>query len=54
MRVWLPNSVYKFFPLLVAAIGIMGCMLGNTAGLGLGGVLLVYSGGVYCMRLQYS
>lgn len=54
MRLWLPNSVYKVFPLMVATIGILGCMLGSAAGLALGGVLLVYSGGVYCMRLQYA
>ena len=54
MRLWLPESVYKVFPLLVASIGALGCMLGSAAGYALGGVLLVYSGGVYCMRLQYS
>ena len=54
MRLWLPNSVYKIFPLLVATIGILGCLLGSAAGLALGGVLLAYSGGVCCMRLQYS
>ena len=54
MRLWLPESVYKAFPLLVASVGALGCMLGSAAGYALGGVLLVYSGGVYCMRLQYA
>jgi len=54
MRLWLPNSVYKVFPLLVATVGILGCMLDSAAGLALGGVLLAYSCGVYCMRIQYA
>jgi hypothetical protein len=54
MRVCLPKFVYNFFLILVATIGIMGCMLGSTAGIVQGGVLLVYSGWGCCMRLQYS
>ena len=54
MRVWLPCCIYKSFPLFVGSIGLMGCFMGNTAGLALGGLLIGYSAGVCCMRLQYS
>ena len=54
MRVWLPCCVYKTFPLLVASIGMLGCLIGSAAGFALGGALIVYSAGVCCMRMQYS
>lgn len=50
MRVWLPEKVYKSFPMVVGAVGFLGCIAGSTASISLGGVLLLYSGGVYCMR----
>jgi hypothetical protein len=50
MRVWLPDSVYKAFPAVVGVAGLLGCAAGNPASLSLGGLLLLYSGGVYCMR----
>ena len=52
MRVWLPDYLYKSFPLLVGAIGALGCLAGTSASLALGGLLVVYSAGVYCMRIQ--
>ena len=54
MRVWLPHHLYKVFPLLVGAIGLLGCFSGETAGLALGGLLMLYSIGVGYMRMQYS
>lgn len=54
MRVWLPCCVYKSFPLFVGSVGLMGCFMGNAAGLALGGLLVAYSAGVCCMRMQYS
>ena len=54
MRVWLPHHLYKAFPLLVGVIGLLGCFSGSTAGLALGGMLMLYSAGVGYMRLQYS
>jgi len=53
MRVWMPESIYRFFPFLVGAIGLAGCLTGTAVSLGLGGTLLLYSGGVFCMRWQY-
>jgi len=50
MRVWLPDCVYKSFPLFVGSVGLAGCLAGNPASLALGGVLMLYSGGVYCLR----
>lgn len=54
MRVWLPDHLYKAFPLLVGTIGLLGCFSGDTAGLALGGLLMLYSAGVGYLRLQYS
>jgi hypothetical protein len=54
MRVWLPDHLYKAFPLLVGTIGLLGCFAGNDAGLALGGSLVLYSVGVGYLRLQYS
>jgi hypothetical protein len=50
MRVWLPDYVYRAFPVVVGVAGLLGCVAGNPASLSLGGLLLLYSGGVYCMR----
>jgi hypothetical protein len=50
MRVWLPDCVYRSFPLFVGTIGLTGCLAGSAASLALGGVLMLYSGGVYYMR----
>ena len=50
MRVWLPENVYRTFPLVVGAVGFFGCMAGSAASVSLGGMLILYSGGVYCMR----
>ena len=50
MRVWLPEKVYKSFPMVVGAVGFLGCIAGSTASISLGGMLILYSGGVYCMR----
>ncbi len=50
MRVWLLEKVYKSFPMVVGAVGFLGCIAGSTASISLGGMLILYSGGVYCMR----
>ncbi|GAB6113530.1 hypothetical protein [Desulfomicrobium salsuginis] len=50
MRVWLPDFIYKPFPLIVATIGLLGCFAGTAPSMGLGGSLILYSGGVLCMR----
>lgn len=50
MRVCLPEKVYRTFPLVVGAVGFFGCMAGSAASVSLGGMLILYSGGVYCMR----
>lgn len=51
MRVWLPDCVtYRSFPLVVGTVGLAGCLAGSPASLALGGVLILYSGGVYCLR----
>lgn len=50
MRVWLPDCIYKSFPLFVGSVGAAGCLAGSPASLALGGVLMLYSGGVYWMR----
>lgn len=50
MRVWLPDYVYKSFPLFVGSAGLAGCLVGSPASFALGGVLVLYSGGVYYMR----
>ncbi|UTF48991.1 hypothetical protein NLA06_10420 [Desulfomicrobium sp. ZS1] len=50
MRVWLPDCVYKSFPLFVGTVGLGGCLVGSSASLALGGVLMLYSGGVYYLR----
>jgi|GEM_PF-6000389 len=52
MRVWLPDFIYKPFPLIVATIGLLGCCAGTASSVGLGGSLLLYSSGVLCMRLR--
>lgn len=52
MQVWLPEIVYRTFPLFTAMVGLLGCMVGTAATLLLGSVLILYSGGVYCMRLS--
>jgi hypothetical protein len=50
MRVWLPDYVYRAFPAVVGVAGLLGCAAGNPASFSLGGLLILYSGGVYCMR----
>jgi hypothetical protein len=50
MRVWVPDYMYKYFPMLAGLIGALGCLAGTPATLGLGGVLVLYSGSVYWMR----
>jgi hypothetical protein len=50
MRVWLPHFVYKTFPLFVGTVGLAGCMTGSAASVALGGVLVLYSGGVCYLR----
>jgi hypothetical protein len=50
MRVWLPHCVYKAFPLFVGTVGLAGCLAGSQASLALGGVLMLYSGGVCYLR----
>ena len=50
MRVWVPDYLYKIFPLLAGMVGVLGCVVGTAATLSLGGVLILYSGSVYCMR----
>ena len=50
MRVWVPDYMYKYFPMLAGLIGAFGCLAGTPATLGLGGVLVLYSGSVYWMR----
>lgn len=50
MRVWVPDYLYKIFPLLAGMVGVFGCLVGTAATLSLGGVLILYSGSVYCMR----
>lgn len=54
MRVWLPHHLYKAFPFLVGATGLLGCLSGDADSLALGGLLVLYSAGVSYMRLQYS
>ncbi len=50
MRVWLPDCIYKPFPLIVATIGLLGCCAGTLPSMGLGGSLILYGSGVLCMR----
>lgn len=50
MRVWLPDCVYRSFPFFVGTVGLAGCLVGNSASLALGGVLMLYSGGVCYLR----
>ena len=50
MRVWLPDYIYKSFPLFVGSVGVAGCLAGSPESLALGGVLMLYSGCVYWMR----
>jgi hypothetical protein len=50
MKIWIPDRMYKMFPMCVGVIGCVGCSLGSPATVGLGGVLLLYSGGVFLMR----
>jgi len=50
MRVWLPDCVYRTFPLFAGTVGLAGCFAGSSAGLALGGVLMLYSGGVCYLR----
>lgn len=50
MKIWLPDCIYRFFPATVAAIGAMGCLTGSNSAMGLGGVLLLYSGGIFLLR----
>jgi hypothetical protein len=50
MRVWLPDYVYRTFPLLAGMAGLLGCLAGTAATLSLGSVLILYCSGVYCMR----
>jgi hypothetical protein len=50
MRVWLPDCIYRSFPLFVGTAGLAGCFAGSPASLALGGVLMLYSGGVFYLR----
>lgn len=50
MKIWLPDFIYRFFPTAVAAIGVLGCLSGTNSAIGLGGVLLLYSGGILLLR----
>jgi len=50
MRVWVPDLVYRTFPFFAGLMGLFGCLAGTAATLSLGGVLILYSGSVYCMR----
>lgn len=50
IHIWLPDCVYRSFPLVVGTVGLAGCLAGSPASLALGGVLILYSGGVYCLR----
>lgn len=50
MRVWLPVCVYRSFPFFAGFAGLAGCLAGSPASLALGGVLVLYSGGVCYMR----
>lgn len=50
MRCWLPEHFYRMFPLLSIFAGFMGCLAGTGSCLALGGVLILYGGGVICMR----
>lgn len=50
MRVWLPDWIYRTFPLVVGTSGLAGCLAGSPESLALGGVLMLYSGGVFYMR----
>lgn len=50
MRVWVPDIVYRIFPLFAGMVGFLGCLAGTAATLSLGSLLIAYSGGVYCMR----
>lgn len=50
MRVLLPDCIYRSFPFLVGTVGLAGCMTGTPASQALGAVLMLYSGGVYCLR----
>lgn len=50
MKIWLPDRMYKMFPFYVGVIGCLGCALGNPTAIGLGGMLLLYSCGVFLLR----
>ena len=52
MKIWLPDRVYKSFPMVVSSIGVLGCFAGSAASLSLGGVLLLYGTGVMCLRMK--
>jgi hypothetical protein len=52
MRVWLPDFLYKTFPLFAGIAGLLGCLAGTAAALGLGSILILYCGGVYCLRMS--
>jgi len=52
MKIWLPDRVYKSFPMVVSSIGVLGCFAGSAASLSLGGVLLLYGTGVMCLRMR--
>jgi hypothetical protein len=38
------------FSSFAGTVGLAGCLTGNQASLALGGVLMLYGGGVYCLR----
>jgi hypothetical protein len=50
MCIWLPGRVYRYFPLFVGIVGVVGCLGGSLASLALGGMLMIYSSGVYWLR----
>lgn len=50
MRVWLPDCVYRSFHIFAGTVGLAGCFAGSSASLALGGVLMLYSGGVCYLR----
>lgn len=50
MRLWMPEWMYRSFPFAAGAAGVLGCLVQTPATIGLGGVLLLYSGSVIIMR----
>ncbi len=50
MKLWLPDCIYHLFPFFAGTVGLAGCIAGSSACLALGGVLMLYSGGVFYLR----